>query len=46
MVQPTFNLLRDTFVTERTATLAGGDIMKMVNGAVLAYPACGWRSAS
>jgi hypothetical protein len=32
MVQPTFNLLRDTFVANRTSTLAGGDIMKMVNG--------------
>jgi hypothetical protein len=42
MVQPTFNLLRDTFVAERTPTLAGGDIMKMVNGSpVLAYSASG-----
>jgi Putative Flp pilus-assembly TadE/G-like len=32
MVQPTFNLLRDTFVAERTPTLPGGDVMKMVNG--------------
>jgi putative Flp pilus-assembly TadE/G-like protein len=32
MVQPTYNLLRDTFVANRTSTLAGGDIIKMVNG--------------
>jgi len=32
MVQPTFNLLRTTFVANRTSTLAGGDIIKMVNG--------------
>lgn len=46
MVQPTFNLLRDTFVAERTPTLPGGDIMKMVNGtSTLVYPATagGWE---
>jgi len=32
MVQPTFNLLRNTFTANRTSTLAGGDIIKMVNG--------------
>jgi len=32
MVQPTFNLLRDTFVAGRTSTLASGDIIKIVNG--------------
>ena len=32
MVQPTFNLLRDTFVAERTSTLPSGDVMKIVNG--------------
>jgi hypothetical protein len=32
MVQPTYRLLRDTFVAHRTPTLAGGDIIKMVNG--------------
>jgi Flp pilus assembly protein TadG len=46
MVQPTFNLLRTTFLAERTATLPGGDIMKMVNGTqTVAYPASagGWE---
>ena len=32
MVQPTFNLLRTTFQANRTSTLPGGDIIKMVNG--------------
>lgn len=32
MVEPTFRLLRDTFLAERTSTLAGGDITKIVNG--------------
>ena len=32
MVLPPFNLLRDTFTANRTSTLAGGDIMKIVNG--------------
>jgi Putative Flp pilus-assembly TadE/G-like len=32
MVQPTFNLLRDTFVAERTSTLPSGDITKTVAG--------------
>lgn len=42
MVQPTFNLLRDTFLTERTSILPSGDIMKMVNGSpTLAYAASG-----
>jgi hypothetical protein len=39
MVQPTFNLLRDTFVSSRTSTLAGGDILR-ADGTV-AYQA-GW----
>ena len=40
MVQPTFNLLRTTFVANRTSTLPGGDIMKIVNGSpVVAYQA-------
>jgi Putative Flp pilus-assembly TadE/G-like len=46
MVQPTFNLLRDTFVAERTSTLPGGDIMKMVDGSpVVAYQGSwgGWE---
>jgi hypothetical protein len=46
MVQPTFNLLRNTFIAERTATLPGGDIMKIVNGIpTVAYPASsgGWE---
>jgi Putative Flp pilus-assembly TadE/G-like len=46
MVQPVFNLLRDTFVAHRTSTLAGGDIMKMVNGSLqVAYQASwgGWE---
>jgi len=42
MVQPTFNLLRDTFIAERTSTLPGGDVMKIVNGTpTVAYQA-GW----
>jgi len=32
MVQPTFNLLRNTFVTERTPVLPSGDITKTVAG--------------
>ena len=46
MVQPTFNLLRDTFVANRTSTLPGGDIMKMVNGSpTVAYQGSwgGWE---
>lgn len=46
MVQPTFNLLRDTFVANRTSTLPGGDIMKIVNGSpVVAYQGSwgGWE---
>jgi hypothetical protein len=46
MVQPTFRLLRDTFVAHRTPTLAGGDVMKIVNGVpTVAYPASsgGWE---
>jgi hypothetical protein len=44
MVQPTFNLLRDTFLASRTSTLPGGDIIKMVNGSpVVAYQGqLGW----
>lgn len=46
MVQPTFRLLRDTFVAERTSTLPGGDVMKIVNGSpTVAYRAewGGWE---
>jgi Putative Flp pilus-assembly TadE/G-like len=46
MVQPTFNLLRDTFLANRTSTLPGGDIMKVVNGSpVVAYQGSwgGWE---
>lgn len=46
MVQPTFNLLRDTFLASRTSTLPGGDIIKMVNGSpVVAYQGSwgGWE---
>ena len=39
MVQPTFNLLRDTFTANRTSTLAGGDVTR-ADGTV-AYQA-GW----
>jgi len=39
MVQPIFNLLRDTFTTKRTSTLAGGDITR-ADGTVI-YQA-GW----
>ncbi len=43
MVQPTFNLLRDTFISSRTSTLAGGDITR-ADGTVV-YPASsgGWE---
>jgi len=46
MVQPTFNLLRETFRTERTTPLPGGDIIRIVNGSpTVAYPASagGWE---
>jgi hypothetical protein len=39
MVQPTFNLLRDTFLSSRTSTLAGGDVTR-ADGTVV-YQA-GW----
>ena len=39
MVQPTFNLLRDTFVSSRTSTLASGDVTR-ADGTVV-YPASG-----
>ena len=42
MVQPTFNLLRDTFVTERTPTLPGGDITKTVGGVTTTVYQAGW----
>jgi hypothetical protein len=45
MVQPTFNLLRDTFVAERTSTLSQ-DITRTVNGTTtVVYPASsgGWE---
>lgn len=42
MVQPTFDLLRNTFLAERTATLPSGDVMKIVDGVpTVAYQA-GW----
>jgi Flp pilus assembly protein TadG len=46
MVQPTFNLLRTTFVNERTSTLPGGDITRTENGTTtVVYPATagGWE---
>lgn len=44
MVEPIFNLLRDTFTTKRTSTLAGGDILR-ADGTV-AYQASwgGWET--
>ena len=44
MVQPTFNLLRDTFTAKRTSTLAGGDVTR-ADGTV-AYQASwgGWET--
>jgi Flp pilus assembly protein TadG len=44
MVQPTFNLLRDTFTSHRTSTLAGGDVTR-ADGTV-AYQASwgGWET--
>jgi hypothetical protein len=42
MVQPTFNLLRSTFVAERTPTLASGDITKTVNGNTTVVYQAGW----
>jgi Flp pilus assembly protein TadG len=43
MVQPTFNLLRDTFVSKRTSTLAGGDITRADGTVVYQASSGGWE---
>lgn len=43
MVQPTFNLLRDTFVSSRTSTLAGGDITRADGTVVYQASSGGWE---
>ncbi len=44
MVQPTFNLLRDTFVSRRTSTLAGGDITNASGQTVYQAGWGGWET--
>ena len=43
MVQPTFNLLRDTFISSRTSTLAGGDITRADGTVVYQASSGGWE---
>lgn len=44
MVQPTFNLLRDTFVSGRTTTLAGGDVTRADGTVVYQAGWGGWET--
>ena len=44
MVQPIFNLLRDTFTTHRTSTLAGGDITRADGTVVYQAGWGGWET--
>ena len=43
MVQPTFNLLRDTFISSRTSTLAGGDVTRADGTVVYQASSGGWE---
>jgi Flp pilus assembly protein TadG len=43
MVQPTFNLLRDTFTSSRTSTLAGGDVTRADGTVVYQASSGGWE---
>lgn len=43
MVQPTFNLLRDTFASSRTSTLAGGDVTRADGTVVYQASWGGWE---
>lgn len=44
MVQPTFNLLRDTFISSRTSPLAGGDITRADGTVVYQASSGGWET--